>query len=258
MRRYYRRKVYKCGNYIDVQVYPVFASQKGRGAKRKTTSETQARLNTENSKRKLLRLVHTNFKENDYFVTLTYDNEHIPEDIDAAKKDIQNFFRRAKRLYSKSDIEMKYIWLVEHGKKSGKIHFHVFMTSGVDRTILEGIWKNGYCNTRALKFKEDGIAGLVYYVTKDESLLYKRWAGSRNLKKPAESQNDFVVSQKGARYLYESILCDDIRQIKSIYPNWQSEFKNYDISAARACKNEVNGEFYITLNLHNKDVVFRI
>ena len=254
-RIYYREKKYICGNYIDVQIYPVYPKQKGRSpTKRKPTSETQAKLNAENAERKLLRLVHTNFKNKDYMVTFTYDNKHIPPDIDAAKKNIQNFIRRAKRLYARADVEFKYIWIMEEGEKNGRIHFHTFMSGGVDRTELEALWGYGYANSRALQFTEDGVAGLVHYLTKNR-VTYRRWSCSKNLKKPVERQNDYKVSRTRAKQIHESVERDDVREVKNIYPCWYTELNDYEISDVQSQKNDFSGEYYILLRLYDKNKV---
>lgn len=254
-RIYYREKKFICGNYTDIQIYPVYPKQKGRSpTKRKPSTETQTRLNAENAERKLLRLVHTNFQNKDYMVTFTYDNKHNPEDIDAAKKDIQNFFRRAKRLYAKSDIELKYIWVLEEGEKSGRIHFHTFMTGGVDRTELESLWGYGYANSRALQFTEEGVAGLVHYLTKNK-VTYRRWSCSKNLKKPIERQNDYKVSRIRAKQIHEAAERDDVRDIKNIYPSWHTELNEYEIASIQSQKNEFSGEYYILLRLFDKNKV---
>lgn len=258
MRRYYyREKKFLCGNYMDIQIYPVFPTARGRSPnKRKPTSETQAKLNAENAERKLLRLVHTNFADKDYEITLTYDNVNMPTDIDAAKKDIQNFFRRAKRLYSKSDIELKYIWIMEEGEKSGRIHFHTFMSGGVDRTELELLWGMGYANSRALQFNEEGVAGLVHYLMKNK-VTYRRWSCSKNLKKPKEKQNDYRVTRTKAKQIHDIAEQGGACYIKTIYPDWDNKLEEYDISEVQSQKNGFNGDYYILLRLYKKNSVYR-
>ncbi len=257
MRRYYyREKKYLCGDYMDIQIYPVYPKAKGRSpTKRNPTSETQAKLNAENAKRKLVRLVHTNFRQKDYEVTFTYDKEHIPIDETTAKKDIQNFFRRAKRLYFKKDIELKYIWVMERGERTDRIHFHAFMSGGVDRTELEQLWGCGYANTKALKFTENGVAGLVHYDLKDKPLTYRRWSCSKNLKKPIERHNDYRISRVSAKRIHEQAEQNMLENIKDIYPGYITNLNEYALSEIQSQKNEYNGDYYILLRLYKTNAV---
>ena len=78
MRCLYREKKYYCGDYLEVEVYPVFAKQRGRVKKYRESTETQKRLNKRNAERRLVRLIHTNFSDTDIRFDLTLHNT-IPE-----------------------------------------------------------------------------------------------------------------------------------------------------------------------------------
>ena len=54
MRRLYRERRYVCGDYLEVDIFPVFKKQAGRGMRAKPTSETQARLNEHNAEQQLM------------------------------------------------------------------------------------------------------------------------------------------------------------------------------------------------------------
>lgn len=41
MRCLYREKIHKCGEFLEVDIFPVFEYQRGRSKKRKPTTETQ-------------------------------------------------------------------------------------------------------------------------------------------------------------------------------------------------------------------------
>ena len=251
-RFFYQERKYICSqNYIDIQIFPVIPVSKERNSKKKPSSDIQKRLNNENALKKLMRLVHTNFVRNDYEATFTYTDKHRPDDEATAKKQIQNFFRRAKRFYKKHDIELKYIWVMERSEKTGNIHFHAFMSGGVDRTQLEELWGFGYLNTVALKFNEKGVAGLVAYDISDR-LLYRRWSCSKNLKKPIVRENNSRITYSKAKKLYAE--CDNIEAFKKIYPDYQKKLAEYDISEVRAQKNEFNGDYYFTIRLYRKTV----
>ena len=79
MRCMYRERRYFCGDYLEVDIFPVFCKQRGRGRKARPTSEVQTRLNEHNSEQKLIRLLNANFTGADYEIHLTYSNENMPE-----------------------------------------------------------------------------------------------------------------------------------------------------------------------------------
>ncbi len=249
MRHYYREKKYICGDYMDIQIFPVYPTARSRGKRKKPTSDVQTRLNAENAKKKLLRLVHTNFKRNDYELTFTYKDEHRPDTEDEAKKHIQNFFRRAKRLYKKNGIDLKYIWVMEKAE-TGNIHFHAFLSGGVDRTTIEELWGFGYANSQALKFDKNGVAGLVYYDLKDKPLTYRRWSCSKNLKKPEERQNDSRVTYSRAKKLYSE--AESVSAFMEIYPEYKKTLGDYIVSDVSALHNEFNGDYYFSIRLYKR------
>lgn len=73
MRCLYRERRWECGNYLEVEFYPVFKPPSGkRRRKSKPTSEVQARLNDRNARRELVRLLNTNFTDEDIEIHLSY------------------------------------------------------------------------------------------------------------------------------------------------------------------------------------------
>lgn len=78
-RTFIRESVYVCGNYMDADIYPVFQKPGRRRSRCKPTSEIQRRLNQKNAEKRLTRLVHTNFTEDDIALHLTYRPGEEPE-----------------------------------------------------------------------------------------------------------------------------------------------------------------------------------
>ena len=125
MRRRYREKIYKCGEYLEVDIFPVTDGAKAPATKRKSrykpTSAVQARLNQRNAERALTRLLNANFTSEDISVTLTYNSDELPDTYEQAERDAKNFLRRVKRLRAKLGLpELKYV-LIPGG---GRYHFH--------------------------------------------------------------------------------------------------------------------------------------
>ncbi len=253
MRSGYRENRIYCGpNYMDVQIYPVYdITPKGRSRRMKPTSEVQQRLNDDNAAKYLSRLIKTNFSGDDYALHLTYSDECLPENAQQAKRDVQNFFRRVKRYYSKSGIrEIKYIWTTEQGGKKERLHHHIIISGGVDRDELEILWGKGYANSKRLQFDENGVEGLSHYIVKSP-IFFRKWNCSKNLKKPVERSNDYRYNHSRARMLYESKdLHDRIDKlfIKKLYPG-------YELADMECVHNDVNNGYYFNFRLYKKAVV---
>ena len=243
VRRKYREKIYKCGDYMDIQIYPVYKMQGKRKAKYKETRECQKRLNDKNSANALSRLINLNFTENDYALHLTYDDKYLPASPEEARKDVQNFIRRLKRVYKKQSAELKYIHVTEKGEQSDRVHHHLIISGGVDRTAIENVWNLGYANTRALQFTKSGCIGLATYVTK-QRLLFRRVVPSKNLKRPEATERTGKITQKQLEYWKNFIDQNGLEEeIKKQYPGYAlCEIPEF-------IENDVNGGLYSYIRL---------
>lgn len=57
------------------------------------------------------------------FITLTYNNNNLPKNLELKKKDIQDFIKRLRYYYP--DINIKYFGCGEYGPKGGRPHYHL-------------------------------------------------------------------------------------------------------------------------------------
>lgn len=238
----YRETKYYCGDFLDVDIYPVFKKQKSRSGRYRATSEVQAKLNENNSVKRLERLLHCNFTTEDYALHLTYADDKLPPDAQTAQKDVQNFLRRVRRWYKAQGKELKYICVTEKGKRSQRVHHHLILSGGVDRSELESFWHLGYANTKRLQFTKNGVAGLANYITK-QPLLFKRWSASRNLKKPIVKISNSKYSRKRARELFEFNFSNE--KIEKLYPG-------YFVAEVCPVLNDINGGYYTSMRLYKK------
>ena len=96
----YALKEITAGEQFEIEIYPQFKSMDDvpREGRRivKDNSKAQRNLNDKNARKYVERLINENFDNRDIWITLTYDNEHLPPDgdIDAAIKNVQNYIRR--------------------------------------------------------------------------------------------------------------------------------------------------------------------
>lgn len=244
MRCLYREKMHRCGDYLEVDIYPVFAPPRSaRSRKAKPTKEVQRLLNQRNAERRIIRLANANFTENDLRFDLTYSPEHETRDPEIAQRHLQNFLRRLKRFRKKNGLsELKYIASTEQGSVNGRIHHHMIMSGGVSINDLARIWGMGYTSAKPLQFDERiGIAALAAYLVK-RTALYRRWNASKNLEKPKTSQRDGKISARKVKELH------DLNT--SAAAEYETRYPGYLFADAKPFYNDCNGGVYLSVYMY--------
>ncbi len=98
------------------------------------------------------------------FVTLTYDEEHVPKDMSVNKKHVQDFLKRLRKHFPPKDL--RYYIVSEYGDHTFRPHYHglfFFKSNYVNSFIydvFERSWKNGFCSFG------DVEEGSIVYCTK--------------------------------------------------------------------------------------------
>jgi hypothetical protein len=144
------------------------------------------------------------------FITLTYDNEHLPEDGSLKKEHFQKFMKRLRKKYGK----VRFYHCGEYGENTNRPHYHacLFGFSFPDQKYwkthngqmyfvsksLEKIWGKGFCTIGAVTFQSaayvarymlkkrkgkdaeahytriDPITGEVYYLTPEYTTMSRK------------------------------------------------------------------------------------
>ncbi|CEQ00527.1 Uncharacterised protein [[Clostridium] sordellii] len=238
----YVTKTIDSGFIREVETYPTYLrSEMPKEWNIKKNKETQRNLNNKNAQKNFIRKINTNFTNGDFLITFTYSNENLPKDHKQAKKDMQNFIRRIKRLISnkKLDVELKYIYVTEHseGAKGIRCHHHMMMNSILTMEEVEKAWKLGRRNNiRKLDTDELWLTGLATYLSKDPKGK-KRWCSSKNLKEPRITRNHSKFSKKKINNMvrFRDLLKEEMEKA-----NPGHVFIDYEIYL-----NEHNGKPYI-------------
>ena len=204
---WYRTKSYRSGTLLEIEAYPLLPAPALREVRRrKATSEAQARLNQRNAEKRLLRLAEANFGESDYYFTGTIEGPDLP-DWRTMQRLARAFLRRWNRARKKAGLENgKYIYVIEghdDGDRKKRLHWHALLEGGLDRAEIKRLWSHGRARVDELDTRRpEGLAPLMKYLSKGPQGK-KRWAGSRNLKKPAVSWADRKISARTARKIAE-------------------------------------------------------
>ena len=206
----YRLDIYRFASSTEYE-YKFVGNYGAKGEKRapkqKRTPEDIERQNQYQRTKTVRHLIKANFKEGDYWTTLTYTKD-TSRTIQEVSQDVSKFLGHMRYQYKKVDIPCKYIYRIEIGSRGG-IHVHIIMNGipDLDRTIQK-YWTHGKAHNELL---DDGTyESLADYIVKppteqqkkllktfdEEAKKLIRYSCSRNLERPIpETGLPFTVLQ---------------------------------------------------------------
>ncbi len=288
-----RQKIIHCGRgaktyYREVDILMGKSTKRQRGPKTKRSIPKQERLNFKNSQRHLHQLCKSNFTGYDFRVDLTYDDDWLPDTLEMGRKYVDSYLRKVNSMRKKKELSpARWIAVDEGFDGSGRPHHHLLISGGLDRDTMESLWytgrgKNavslGMASTETLKFNNDGIEGLIKYITKQALKDYKdkgtegqlsladlgadvseddivnpssgsrrRWRQSKNLIQPHEKTNDHAYSRRDIiRLVRQPADCEDTKKF------FEDRYKGYALDTCRYEYNSVTGTWSIYLTMHRK------
>ena len=184
-----------------------------RADKQKLTSAARTRMNIKTSWGKCRLTAAANFGSGDLFVSLTYDDAHLPAKREEAVEKMAGFLRRLRAAYRLAKIpELKYLYVTEHKHECGRWHHHAFISGNPKAgEIIRSIWTYGHVDIKPVAPAK--LVDLAKYFCK-ESVDERRkvgkrlWTPSKNLDKPEiERQyvsDDFTLTVPPGGYLIEN------------------------------------------------------
>lgn len=262
----YALKEIRAGEQFEVEIYPQFKSMdevppEGRSIK-KDNSRSQRNLNDKNARKYVERLINRNFGNNDIWITLTLDDEHLPEDgdMDAATKIIQKWIRRVNYRRRKLGLEnARYVYVIEYDPYAKiRWHYHVVMDGEMDMDTVEKCWKQSSRNeVRRLQKDENGLSGLANYIVKEKHRLKseRRWNSSKgNLIDPdiRVVHSKQPEKGKGCYKKIEKFVNTMVRDQDSIPEQMKLWYPEYDFTNADVYYNDFNGMFYIHARMRKR------
>ena len=253
----YRQQRYDCGNFVELNIFPVFEykSPSARRIRRKPSKQAQQALNQKNREREVNRVICANFTDEDYYITLTFREQ---PDLKTAEYCFRRFLAKLNKLRSAQGLpKLKYVKTVEVGSHSGRIHFHLVLSGkGITPKDIADAWGLGYIDVRPLQFCEDGCAGLSRYFVKakkdggDKCGSYRRsWSCSRNCARPKPRNNDSKFSKRAVRAVVESGETKTV--FRKLYPD-------YELATCEEFYRDETGLYYIYVRLYRKSTKLSI
>ena len=112
-----------------------------------------------------VRLLHeSEFWSDTSFVTLTYDDDHLPSDCSLVPRDLTLFFKKLRK--DLGDRKIKYYACGEYGDTYGRPHYHaiIFGLSPKDKKLIEDNWHKGFVKIGCVTY--DSCRYVAGYVQK--------------------------------------------------------------------------------------------
>lgn len=197
----YVERITRAGKTIEVDRYYTSRwKKKGitRGDKVKPTDEAQKKVNTRKAERTLRLILAENFKDGDYHLNVGYIRRKGVEERsrEEMRKDADVFLRELRKIYKKAGTPLKYIHVMEVGKKGARHHHFVINNPGIDTREIQAAWNKAYKEQSKIYFAPLDTNGdysrLAAYLIKytnqaigtEGELQGKRYNCSKNLVRP--------------------------------------------------------------------------
>ena len=114
-------KQVRAGRLVYAVVYTTPSAldpPKARAQKQRASTAAREKLNARTSFQKLERTLAANFDNGDLYLTLTYDDKHLPEDREAAIRRIRSFLSKLRKARKARGQLLHYIYVTE-GSSTG-------------------------------------------------------------------------------------------------------------------------------------------
>ena len=142
-----RKNIRTAGRLVTGVIYTVAHpkdTEQERAAKLQVSSMARERINLRYSWQKLEWLLAANFSYQDWHVTVTYDDDHLPLDRSVAKKTIRKFFKELKALRKETvGAATLYIYNTEGFHGIRRFHHHLVLNNCDDAAAIQALWGRG-------------------------------------------------------------------------------------------------------------------
>lgn len=111
---------------------------------------------------------HCRVRKFKYFVTLTFDDDHLPDDESGCFAAFTDFRKKYHKMRGKFD----YLVTLERGEKNNRLHLHLLLYTdrSVSNDFLRSLWRNGFIKKNSVTHKR--IRYVCSYMFKND--LYNK------------------------------------------------------------------------------------
>lgn len=157
------------------------------------SKEDKQRANLKTSYEKLLMLMCANFSPGDLWITLTYDDEHLPATREESHPFIRKFMRPMRKYRKDNKEPLRYVYCTQLTTRGGgmRLHHHMVMRfeDDIDIDKIRSLWEWGYVHIRKLRDFDDMLDKARYMCREPRELGVRipgeqMWTASRGLFRP--------------------------------------------------------------------------
>ena len=204
------------GRVIEINKYysTRYKKKSMRGKNINKTKLSQEEVNDRQAEKKLRGEINANFGFGDAHIVCGYKEHLRPKSIEEMKLHLKYFLKELRKIYRRVKKELKYISVLEVGKK-GALHIHMVINipEGVSTREIYGAWIYGRVHVHPLD-DSGNYTKLANYLVKQSKnyirlqeiegrLQKRRWNCSRNLVKPKVDKR--IIKKKDRFNKVESI-----------------------------------------------------
>ncbi len=253
-----------------------------QSAEKRGSSEAQQKYNRNKAVKEAIMLINENFDNSDNVLSLTFKPENAPQSVEELQRIVTNYLRRIKRLRKKELIRisafldampndkifdtqrskltkqkakleepLKYFFTREEetykrGQYAGRknYHPHIFLTGGIDRTVLKKMWPYGTrCNADRFQPERFGPEAMEKYIMKDPQGA-RSYCCSKNLTRKYRTpkiKDGKYTARQIKNYCTERV--DD-----ALF--WEKKYKGYRFLRSFPRFNEYNGQWYMSVVMY--------
>lgn len=193
-------RIKSAGGLTKLSLAPKIKKSDGyqtRREKSRMTTAAQKYVNSKVQHDQLEFLLAANVRQGDWFLTLTYDDDHLPDSWNNANKKMQYFCRKLRE--SRKGRKTVYFYNIERAhyseddRCSHRWHHHMVLSGDVSVEDIRAMWGQGIVDAHPIKLDRDHTYGsLATYLLKEANEFpgKRGWRSSRGLNKP---ETDCVV-----------------------------------------------------------------
>lgn len=248
----YRNRSVMAGDVLDLNICAVWNAKseasRAKAARRKQSPEVIARRNARETERRIMGLLNANFGKDDYALVLSFD-----DDTADVRKALLWFIRKCADEHKKIGAEFKYLYTIERIDRDGaplRPHIHIFVDGQLSREWYEDAWRQRYgiANATRLMPDENGLTGFAKYINKAPRTgkHERRWACSRNLRKPEERRSTRLPNGKKLtkKFLYD-LVCGK-HDAKEVF---ETAYKGYRFLSMNVRQSEYVAGVYVDIRM---------
>ncbi len=193
-------KTMRAGRLVRSVVYTANPRQpkgpKFRSPRRQISTEAQAKFNLSKSTDKLKMLIALNFPDGFWWVTLTYDDAHLPADRKAAGQIMRKFNRKLRAAWKLKKQTLLYIYCTQEVLDDGSLRLHHHMVLNAagggkdDFDTIKALWEYGRDTYIEWLHSDQDVVDKATYMTHEPREHGKprpgeqTWTPCRGLKRP--------------------------------------------------------------------------